>query len=228
MCVCVCVCVCVTYSGGNSGNQGKKLKKKKNWSVNILIFHHCRELLLEWESLSESPLMGDCRRRYCSDLLESRRPPAAFYRSSFTQPLPQWLSWHTHRVVIGSKVCIGNLIRSTLAAVGCLAPCVGFPVHRRQANQVSGMSNASQIWTVRQKFMSMTLSLSLSLSLSLFLSPSLSLSLSLFLASCQTNRAHIFFNSFLYSSLFCFFFLFPFFFNRQEAAYCFVCSDLTT
>ena len=148
--------------------------------------------------------MGDCRRRYCCDLLESRWPPAAFYRSSFTQPLPQWLSWHTHRVVIGSKVCIGNLIRSTLAAVGCLAPCVGFPVHRRQANQVSGMSNASQIWTVRQKFMSMTHSLSLSLSLSLFL------------ASCQTNKARIFFNSFLYSSFFCFFFLFPFFFSTDK------------
>ena len=133
------------------------------------------------------------------------------------------LSWHTQRVVIGSKVCIGNLIRSMLAAVGYLAPCVGFPVHRRQANQVSGMSNASQIWTVRQKFMSMTLSLSLSLSLSIYLSISISISIypspsPSLLHHAKQTRARIFFNSFFLLLFFCFFFLFLFFFQQTKCS----------
>ena len=100
------------------------------------------------------------------------------------------LSGRIQRVVIGSKGCIGNLIRSTLAAVGCLAPCVVLPVHQRQANQVSGMSNA----TARQKFLSGTLSLSLSLSLE---------TLSCSMPNKVKARAH---TTFRFFSLFFFFF----------------------
>ena len=63
VCVCVracvraCVCVCDLQRKQLKWKSRKKLKKKKNCYINTLILHHCRELLLEWESLSSPTLL---------------------------------------------------------------------------------------------------------------------------------------------------------------------------